>query len=64
MPVEMVERVGSRGVVYQVESESIWDDRKRGHIRVVVGVDDGGWRAFYPLTDSFIIAPDGTYIGE
>jgi hypothetical protein len=26
----------------------------------MVSIDDGGWRAFLPLTDDFIIAPDGS----
>jgi hypothetical protein len=29
-----------------------------------VSIDDGGWRAFLPWTDSFIIAPDGSFVGE
>ncbi len=28
------------------------------------GIDDGGLHAFAPLVDSFIMAPDGSFIGE
>jgi len=31
---------------------------------VIVTVDDGGWRAFVPLGESFILAQDGTFVGE
>jgi hypothetical protein len=27
-------------------------------------VDDGGWRAFFPLTACFLMNPDGQFIGE
>ena len=30
----------------------------------MVHVDDGGLRAFVPLTEDFIMAPDGSFIGE
>ena len=61
---EDVEVVGPSGARYQVETEAVWDDRSAGNLRVLVAVDDGGWRAFVPLTESFIIAPDGTFVGE
>lgn len=35
-----------------------------GAIRVIGSIDDGGWRAFRPLSDDFIRAPDGTFVGE
>jgi hypothetical protein len=48
-----------------VETEAFWDDRKHGHLRVLVAVDDGrGWSAVSPVCDNFIIAPDGSFIGE
>ena len=56
---------GPNGVEYQVEIEALWDDRRAQTLRIVVSVDDGsGWRAFVPLTDSFIVAPDGSFVGE
>lgn len=55
----------SSGVEYQVEIEAFWDDRRTRTLRLVVSVDDGrGWRAFVPMTDSFIVAPDGSFVGE
>jgi hypothetical protein len=27
-------------------------------------IDDGGWRSFAPLADDFIVAPDGSFVGE
>jgi hypothetical protein len=44
---------------------NLWDDpREHRNLRVMVSVDDGGWRSFAPLSDDFIVAPDGTFIGE
>ena len=60
---ELVE--GHNGVEYQVEIEALWDDRNAQTLRIVVSVDDGrGWRALRPLADSFIVAPDGSFVGE
>jgi hypothetical protein len=58
------------GTLYNIETQAFPDDarwfRKRsGILRVMVSIDDGhGRRAFHPLTDDFIIAPDGTFVGE
>jgi hypothetical protein len=52
------EEVGGSGTTYQVEIEALWDSDRGGDIRVMAAIDDGGWRAFAPLTDSFIVSPD------
>ena len=54
----------SGGVTYQLDVRVIWDGRSGGDVRVLGAVDDGGWRAFLPLTDSFIKAPDGSFVDE
>ena len=52
---------GSDGVAYQVEVEALWDDRGAGTILVLAEIDDGTLRgAFRPVTDSFLMGPDGT----
>ena len=61
---ETFEIPGASGTVYQVEVSALWDDKKNGHLRVYGSVDDGGLRAFFPLTDDFIIAPDGSFVAE
>jgi hypothetical protein len=62
---ENVSVAGASGVVYQVEIEGFWDDPLQpGNLRVIGSVDDGGWRAVVPLTDAFIITPDGSFVGE
>jgi hypothetical protein len=55
---------GESGVQYQIEVEAIWDGKPGQDIIVLGAIDDGGWRAFSPLSDSFIIRPDGTFVGE
>jgi hypothetical protein len=61
---ERCEVRGESGVTYQTEIQGVWDDGKPGNLRILGSVDDGGWRAFSPLGDDFIIAPDGSFVGE
>jgi hypothetical protein len=63
---ETREIIGDSGVTYQIEVQAFWDSGKRkpGNLRVMVNIDDGGLRAFLPTTTDFIIAPDGSFIGE
>ena len=61
---EGLEVTGPSGATYQLEVEAFWDDKRSKHLRVLASIDDGGWSAFHPLTDDFIIAPDGSFIGE
>lgn len=52
---------GDNGKEYGVEVEAFWDDpRDPGNLRVVVSVGD----SLLPPTDGFIVAPDGTFVGE
>jgi hypothetical protein len=61
---ETFERAAPDGTPYQVELQGFWDDQASGKLRVFVNVDDGCWRAFVPLSDGFIRAPDGSFVGE
>lgn len=59
------EATGASGASYTLEFDILWDHEPGGHIRVVGAVDDGGLRsAFSPLTDDFILTPDGDFLGE
>jgi hypothetical protein len=58
------EVVAASGAVYQIETQVFWDGKPERDIRVMVSVDDGGISAFKPLTDDFIVAPDGSFVGE
>jgi hypothetical protein len=65
--VDAFEATGPSGSQYQLEVEAFWDDPriKQGNLMVLVAIDDGrGWRAFAPMTKSFIMAPDGSFVGE
>jgi hypothetical protein len=61
---EMKQVVGDDGNSYQLEVEAIWDINGDEDIRVIVSVDDGGWRALKPLTQDFVMRPDGSYVDE
>ena len=51
------ERTGPSGNVYQIEIQAFWDSKPNSHIRIMGSIDDGRWRAFCPLTESFIKSP-------
>ena len=58
------EVVGEDGITYRVEIEAIWDIARKKDVRVIVSVDDGGWRALRPLAQSFVMHPDGSFVEE
>ena len=49
---------------WQLEIQVLWDDEPNGNVRVIVSIDDGGLRAFVPMTKGFIKSPSGEFIGE
>jgi hypothetical protein len=55
--------IGPSGVEYQVEVQVVWDNKPRETILVLGSIDDGGLRAFFPLSVSFSMGPDGTMAG-
>jgi hypothetical protein len=56
---------GPSGLEYQIEVQAIWDNEPEGNLRVMAGIDDGGFfSAFIPLTDDFIISPNGEFLNE
>ena len=55
---------GESGVEYQLEFQAFWDERANGNLRVIGAIDDGGLRALAPFTADFILAPDGSFVGE
>lgn len=58
--------VAESGVQYQVEVQAFWDTPSQpGNLRLIIGIDDGRWRRFIrPLSADFIVASDGTFVGE
>lgn len=53
---EIVYEKGTGDNWYQVEVEVI--EKTEHYVHVAVSVDDGGWRAFHPLSHSFLIYKD------
>ena len=60
----MIEVDGPSGHRYSIETSVFWDGAKDRDLRVIVAIDDGGWRAYAPMTDDFIMSPDGSFVGE
>ena len=58
------ERTSPSGKLYQIEIQVFWDDKPKGNIRVSGSIDDGGLRAFFPLTEDFIKSPLNGFVGE
>lgn len=59
------EQIGEPGTnFWQMEFQVVWDNQLNGNVRVLGSIDDGGWRAFAPLTDDFLKAPNGEFVGE
>jgi hypothetical protein len=57
------EIVGPDGKQYQISVLVVWDRDENGTLRVIVSIDDGGWRAFKPLTADDLIHPDTNAAG-
>lgn len=55
---------GPSGIVCQLEIQAVWDDKPNDILRVIAAIDDGGIRAYMPMIEDFLIAPDGTLVGE
>jgi hypothetical protein len=52
------ERQGPSGIQYQIEILIMWDLTPNRAILILGSIDDGGWRAFMPLTESIVRYPD------
>ena len=61
---EDAEIQGPSGATYYVQVQVFWDSKPDGDVRVAGSINDGGWRAFVPLIEDFILAPSGTFVGE
>jgi hypothetical protein len=56
--------IGPDDAEYQVETETRWDSRTGGDVRVIVAVDGPGTSTFRPLTETFIMSADGAFTGK
>lgn len=63
-PKRTIEVVGTSGTRYYLDMLVCWDSEPDGNVRVIGTIDDGGLRAFVPLSDSYIKAPDGSFVDE
>ncbi|MDX6513767.1 MAG: hypothetical protein QOE36_3271 [Gaiellaceae bacterium] len=58
------EAEGPSGTRYNLKLYAFWDDGPP-NLRVWVNADDGSRLGFMrPVSSTFIIAPDGSYVGE
>jgi hypothetical protein len=47
---QQIECADASGTRYQIDIDIVWDSNPGGDIRILGSIDDGGWRAFCPLT--------------
>lgn len=63
--IDTPEVVAPSGHRYEIEVQFFWDGKPDGDVRVFGSISDGrGIHAFVPLTDSFIMSPEGRFVGE
>jgi len=55
--LEVLAAQGKIGVEYQLELTVLWDQKPNAVIRILGSIDDGGLRAFFPLSDSRLVMP-------
>jgi hypothetical protein len=55
--------VGRSGAQYQLEVQFRWDHEPGDIVMVIGSIDDGGWRAIVPLSESFLVDPQGMILG-
>lgn len=58
------EVIAVSGKKYQLEFQAVLDDSTNKDLRVMGAIDDLGFRALAPLTEDFIISPEGKFVGE
>jgi hypothetical protein len=63
-PKRSFEVVGASAKRYYIDIYAHWDAKPNGDVRVFGCIDDDGWRAYMPMSDSFIKASDDTFVGE
>ena len=62
--VDDYELVGPSGILYGIEVNAFWDSGKPGDLRVIMAIDGGEVSAGRPISEGFIISPDGSFVGE
>ena len=62
--IETLQVTRPEAAPWQLEFQFYWDSEPGGAVRVMGSIDDGGIRAYFPVTDSFIKDANGAYIGE
>ena len=62
--IQCFDVTGASGVEYQVEIQGWGDGDEEEDIRILGGIDNGGLSAYVPLSDSFIMRPDGFLVED
>jgi len=59
------DRLAPSGTNYQIDAQFMWDDARLHTIRVIVAIDDSSLRySVLPMSEDFIMKPDGSLVGK
>lgn len=61
---EEIRSVGGSKTDYIITVEAFFEDKKEKTVRVLLNIDEKGAASFVPMSRDFIMAPDGTFVGE
>jgi len=53
---------GTSGTSYGIEFNMFYDSHLTGDLRIIGSIDDGGWRAWFPLTETLIMKSNGKFV--
>lgn len=70
--VDTMQVMGPAGTEYQLEFSFFWDGKPGGDVRVIGSIDESPHRPIFrwlpiyasAVTDSFIMSPEGKFVGE
>ena len=58
-------RKAPAGTEYELDVQAVWDDKKAKTLRVMIFVSERGRASLMDSSvDDFIMAPDGSFVGE
>jgi hypothetical protein len=61
---DVFEREAPDGSRYVLEVSAVWEFEADGRLLVLAAVSFSFWTDFAPVCDDFIVAPDGSFVGE
>jgi hypothetical protein len=61
---EDIEAEASDGTRYAISVHGYWDSGRPGNLRIQGAIVYSFWTSFLPLSEDFIMSPDGSFLDE